>query len=324
MRRALLFISPIIFFLSCHTKQQVSHSNITREIPSATPALFAEGIISTGDYETHPAFSPGGDTVYFLKCMPNLSASAICVSYRNDNGWTSPSIVSFSGKYFDIDPFVTKDGNTIYFVSNRPFNKTDTLNSSWDIWKTKRNGNSWSEPVHLDSQINSIADEHYPTLSDNGTLYFGSERNGGRGGADIYCATSTNDGSFAAVVNLGDSINSSSSEYEAFIAPDETYIICMATPNTLSNADLYISYKTNDAWSRLNKIDGPANSSTTDWGPKVTRDGRYFFFGSTRASQTTIPGNPETISTYERRLRMPGNGLSDIYYMDPTALSAKK
>jgi hypothetical protein len=37
------------------------------------PQIFGEGIISTGDYETHPAFSPSGDTLYFLKCLADAN-----------------------------------------------------------------------------------------------------------------------------------------------------------------------------------------------------------------------------------------------------------
>ncbi|HEY6899260.1 MAG TPA: hypothetical protein VI233_01395 [Puia sp.] len=42
--------------------------------------LFGEGIISTGDYETHPAFSPTGDTLYFLKGLPD--ANFFSILYR--------------------------------------------------------------------------------------------------------------------------------------------------------------------------------------------------------------------------------------------------
>ena len=77
------------------------------------PQIFGEGIISTGDYETHPAFSPTGDTLYFLKCLPDANFCSICISYNKNNKWSSPQIVSFSGKFTDVDPFVTKDGNTI-------------------------------------------------------------------------------------------------------------------------------------------------------------------------------------------------------------------
>ncbi|MEO7047976.1 MAG: hypothetical protein ABI091_21940, partial [Ferruginibacter sp.] len=230
----------LVFIISCNQHGE-KYSIGSADFQNAqTPALLAPGVISTGQYETHAALSPSGDTMYFLKCSPDMNLSAICVSYKKNNEWQKPEIADFSGKYLDVDPFVTRDGNTIYFVSNRPYRKQDTLNSSWDIWKVTRNGNTWSNAVHLDSAINSGSDEYYPSIADNGTLYFGSSRDGGKGGSDIYCSKPVN-GEYKTVENLGDSINTADNQYEAFIAPDESYLIFMATvPQGLKNADFFI------------------------------------------------------------------------------------
>src|ERR1700710_1898467 len=91
------------------------------------PQVFQQGVISRGDYESHPAFSPTGDTLYFIKCSYDLKVSAICVSYKRNNRWTEPEIASFSGKYMDADPFVAKDGKTLYFMSNRPLKEGDPV-----------------------------------------------------------------------------------------------------------------------------------------------------------------------------------------------------
>src|SRR5262245_45736469 len=100
MRTGTNYPGIILIFLlasSCASSQQT------------VPTLFAEGIISTDDYETHPAFSPSGDTVYFLKCKPDLSICTICISYKEKNTWTKPLPLPFSGQYQDVDPFVTRD-----------------------------------------------------------------------------------------------------------------------------------------------------------------------------------------------------------------------
>ena len=320
------FALLVILFYSCtgqHRENENKKAVFPDERSAIEPVLFAEGIISTGDYETHPAFSPGGDTLYFLKCMPDLSTCAICVSYKKNNEWSTPVVTPFSGRYLDADPFVTADGNTIYFISNRPVNATDTLNSSWDIWKVTRDGSAWKDPVHLDTTINSIADEHYPTMSDNGTLFFSSAREGGKGGSDIYCSKLVND-IFSPIKNLGDSINTAGNEYEAFIAPDETYLIYMATADRISNADLYISHPKNDGWNKARKLEGSVNSSSTEWAPKVTRDGKYLFFGSTRGSSAGLASHPETMTEFNKRVHQPGNGLGDIYYLKTSALPLGK
>ena len=313
----------VIILQSC-SQQVGNNAGPAAKAVTGIPTLFAEGIISTGDYETHPALSPSGDTVYFLKCAPDLSACAICISTRQNNNWSVPEIVPFSGKWLDVDPFVTRDGAELYFVSNRPVNNKDTLNSSWDIWKVARNGASWGNPVHLDTPVNSSADEYYPTIADNGNMYFGSSRTGGKGGADIYRAQLQN-GVYAVVVNLGDSVNSPDNEYEPFIAPDESYLIYMATrPKGLINADFYVSYRMDNLWTRGEKMSGVINSAATEWSPKVTRDGKTFFFGSTRSIPVSLPEKPASLQQFTDKIHKPGNSLGDIYHIGISALQLKK
>lgn len=265
------------------------------------PVLFEENLISIGDYETHPAFSPSGDTLYFLRCKPDLSQSIIFVSYHKGGNWSEPHIASFSGEYIDIDPFVTKDGNTLYFSSNRPVQEGDTVRPDMDIWKTQRTVDGWSAPVHLDEPVNSPMDEYFPTLADNGVLYFGSARPGGKGRSDIYRSRPA-DGKYSRVENLGDVINTADNEYEPFISPGETYLIFMATiPDGLKNADLFISYNKNGKWSAPERIKGDINSTAIDWGARVTRDNKYLFFGSTRDRAGSE------------------KGMSDIYQVDLSA-----
>ncbi|HVU53944.1 MAG TPA: hypothetical protein VHD83_02775 [Puia sp.] len=282
---------------------------------TAQPRIFAEGVISTGDYETHPAFSPTGDTLYFLKGLPDANFFSIYVSYKKEGKWSIPQIAPFSGQYTDADPFVTRDGRTLYFVSNRPIKEGESAKPDWDIWKVAITANGWGKPVHLDSAINSSSSEYFPTLADNGNLYFGSGRKGGKGRSDIYISRLI-DGRYTTSENLGDSINTPDNEYEPYIAPDESYLIFMATyPNGIANADFYISRRVNGVWTKAEKLPEPINSSATEWGGKVTRDGKYFFFGSSRNKiNDTLPRREDT-KTFDRRLHSAGNGLGDIYYI---------
>jgi len=293
------------FFLLCIGRPALSQVHI-----------FGEGIISTGDYETHPAFSPSGDTLYFLKGLPDANFFSICVSFKKNGQWTMPQIAPFSGQYTDADPFVTKDGKTVYFVSNRPVHEGGPVRADWDIWKTEITGSSWGKPVHLDSTINSSASEYFPTIADNGNLYFGSGRSGGKGRSDIYVAKWI-DGKYARPENLGDSINTADNEYEPYIAPDESYLILMTTyPNGLANADFYISRRINGVWGKTLRLSWPINSPATEWGGKVTRDGKHFFFGSSRNKVDNMLPGREDIHTFDHRIHSVGNGLGDIYYVE--------
>ncbi|MDR1341378.1 MAG: hypothetical protein LBK58_15195 [Prevotellaceae bacterium] len=68
-------------------------------------------------------------------------------------------------------PFLTYDAQTLYFSANLPGSR------GFDIFYSKRNGDSWSKPVSLSPVINTEKDEISPSLSaDNLTIYF--TRNG--------------------------------------------------------------------------------------------------------------------------------------------------
>ncbi len=285
--------------------------------PIPGPKIFGEGIISAGDYESHAEFSVTGDTVYFVKSAPDLSKWTICVSYFKNNAWTAPEVASFSGTYWDADPFITKDGKEFYFISNRPLHEGEPA-KDFDIWKMTRTSSGWSAPVRLPDVINSPESEYYPTLTDNGTLYFGSRRKGGKGAADIYRSVLKNN-VYQAAENLGDAINTEGSEFEPFISRDETYLIFMAArPDHLDYADLYVSYNKNGNWTVAQKLPEPFNSSVTEFSPKVSRDGRYFFFASTRNTNQSV--KKETTADMNKRLKGAGNGLGDIYQTDISAL----
>ncbi|MBI5373448.1 MAG: PD40 domain-containing protein [Sphingobacteriales bacterium] len=324
MKKNNTLVFLVMLLLSCSEKKNTETARPVLATGFPKPAIFEEGIISTGDYEAHPAFSPSGDTLYFIKCTADLGMSTICVSYKRNGKWTNPEVASFSGKFLDVDPFVTKDGNTLYFSSNRPVSEGGSIKPDWDIWKVELVNNSWGKPVHLDSAVNSNEDEYYPTISDNGTLYFGSARINGKGGSDIYFAKSVN-GNYSTVENAGDSVNTSNNEYEPFIARDESYLIFMATnPGGLVHADLYLSYNRKGKWSKPVKLPAPVNSEATEWSPKVTRDDNYFFFGSTRNKNAgQVPGT-ESIEKLEKRVNSAGNGLSDIYIVDLSALQIRR
>ena len=107
------------------------------------PTLFAPGIISTGGFESHPAFTPDGRTLYFVKSTPSFSFWTICVSRLANGRWSEPEVAPFSGQYSDADPFITRDGRQLYFISTRPLTSGGAP-KDLDIWVMDREGAGWS------------------------------------------------------------------------------------------------------------------------------------------------------------------------------------
>jgi outer membrane protein OmpA-like peptidoglycan-associated protein len=125
-----------------------------------------------------------------------------------------PVVVNTRGKTkskptYDAQPSLSADGNTMYFVSNRPGGLGET-----DIWYSKRAGQAWGTPQHCGPNVNSPYSEIYPFIGQDGkTLYFAS--NGqeiGLGGYDIYKAEGK-DATWEKPENLGIPINSSYNDF---------------------------------------------------------------------------------------------------------------
>ncbi len=244
--------------------------------PSMTrPSIFGEGVISTENYESHPAFTPNGETLYFLLSTPSFNHWTIVLSRFKEGKWTTPEVASFSGQFDDADPFVSRDGSKFFFISNRPVD--GKRKSDLDIWMMERGRDGWGEPRHLEAAVNSGANEWFPTLADDGTLYFGSERPGGKGGTDIYRCRFVN-GKYAEAENLGDAINSRGGEFEPLISPDQNFMIFAAVgrPDGFGSFDLYISYRGGDnVWSKAVNLGSNINTTAIEFSPSISPDSKY-------------------------------------------------
>lgn len=290
--------------------------------PMPIPTVFSEGIISTGDFDSHPAFTPDGRTLYFLKSTPTFSFWTIVVSRFMNGEWTTPEVAPFSGRYSDADPFITADGKQCYFISRRPGPGKKTPNL--DIWVMNKTNDGWSEARNLGSPVNSPGDEWYPTVAADGTLYFGSDRPGGKGATDIYRSRLVS-GKYQEPENLGGAVNSEFDEYEPYIAPDQGYLIFMAAgrPDGHSGSnDLYVSYQESGLWTKAQNLGDEINSHRDEYSPKVSPDSKYLFFTSTRGRRP--PDRRNSYADLLAWLRGPRNGLGDIYQVDLRGVGALK
>ena len=291
--------------------------------PLTEPSIFGGGVISTGDFDSHPAFTPDGKTLYFLRSSPTFNFWTIVVSHFEKNHWTTPEVLSISGQYRDADPFITRDGKRFYFISDRPKDaaSASATDRSLDIWFMEQSGNGWGPPQNLGEPVNSVGNEWYPTIAGDGTIYFGSDRPGGKGRTDIYRSRLV-DGKYTTPENLGDAINTQFDEFEPYISPDQKYLIFMAQRlDGHGGSDLYISYQRDGSWTRAVNLGDKINSSGSEYSPLVSPDGKYFFWSSTRSSASTSQTKRLTYADLLNKLRSPGNGLGDIYQIDLSALN---
>lgn len=328
-RKADLLTAALCLLISA---QAASGQTVATKMPFASekpilePTIFAPSEISTSGYEVAQEFTPDGKTLFFVESTPDMNFWSIVFSRFEQGHWSAPQLAAFSGQYSDADPFITADGKQMFFISTRPLpNSSNAAPRPLDIWVMDKTPNGWSEPRNLGAPINSEASEYFPTLTKEGTLYFGSRRKGGKGGVDLYRSRLVS-GKYTETENLGEAINTEFDEFEPFIAPDESFLIFMAggRPDGLGEWDLFICYNRDGKWTKAQNLGAPINSAANELSPKITRDGRYFFWTSTRSDFSVTPNQPYASADFFSKLRSPRNGLGDIYYIDVSALKIER
>jgi hypothetical protein len=258
--------------------------------PGNTSKVFLDGIISTIEKpEMCAAFTADGKEFYFNRRYKGLWT--IFFTKEVDGKWSSPKPMPFSSTYTDRDFTMSPDGQRIYFGSNRPLKEGESSQKSLDICITIRGqNNTWEQPINLGKPTNTPEfGENYPSIASNGNLYFFSCRNDGLGGCEIYMSQFSK-GSYLTPVNLGPAVNSEKNDWDAFIAPDESYIIFSSQnrEDTLGEQDLYISYKKDGIWTKARNMGKKVNSLSDEICPSVSLDGKYLFFTSRRRGEADI------------------------------------
>jgi ketosteroid isomerase-like protein len=248
--------------------------------PGSHPALFAPGVVSTEKKELNSVFTPDGREFYFT-IQDSQGRWTIMVMSRAGESWTPPQPAAFSGSYSDVDLFITPDGKELFFCSNRPAVGAGAPKRDFDIWVVDRIGGGWGPPRNPGPPVNSDANEYFPALTGDGTLYFQSQRPGGHGAADIYRAE-LRDGAYREAENLGLAINSPGFEGDALISPDEAFlIVSVDRPGGFGRGDLHISFRGHDgSWSIPVNMGATVNTKANENCPILSPDGKYLFFTS--------------------------------------------
>jgi Tol biopolymer transport system component len=243
--------------------------------PGARAVIFIPGVVSTPDDEFAPSFTPDGKTVYISSGSPEIYFSKVV------NGkWGKPKLAAFSGRWKDMDPFISPDGKRLFFSSYRPLDGApqNEPQKNAHIWYVDRlSGDNWSVPHHLDAPVNLEGIDNYaPSVSRSGTLcFFSPRRNVNNKGKSYYARPVGDHYDEPKVLSL----NGTNGVRDPFISPDERYLIFV------SGNDLYISYYNGGDWSAGQKLSANVNSGESNSSPYVSPDGKMLYY-----SQNHAPG----------------------------------
>ena len=146
-----------------------------------------DGGLNTEHDEGAAAFSPDGSTMYLSRAVRQdwPTTVEIYTSSRSEAKWSAPQKFEITADTLSnySDPFVSPDGNWLYFASDMPGGQGGT-----DIWRINLK-DKHGTLENLGPQINTKGNERFPNMRTDSLLYFSSDGHPGLGGLDLFLAT---------------------------------------------------------------------------------------------------------------------------------------
>ncbi|MFK7970513.1 MAG: exo-alpha-sialidase [Bacteroidia bacterium] len=315
--KLLLTLLAFSLLISCNQQsEQEAKSDILPSIDfksaSKPLALFAEGIVSTSYEERDIAIAPDEREIIFTRGSYDKSQRVLVSIKKDGDQWKAPEVLPFSGEFQDIEPFFSPDGKTLFFASKRPI-FGDSSRSDYNIWYVEKKANTWSDPVALDSVINTPEDEFFPSVAQNGNIYFTATYQSGIGSEDIFISKKEGN-QYLPPVALDTNINSLRYEFNAWISPAEDMIIFSSygREDGYGGGDLYISKKdASGAWSPSRNLGPEINSDKLDYCPFFDQKNKTLYFTS---NIKRLPNTPlKSLKDLQVASERVDNGLGNIY-----------
>ncbi len=165
------------------------------------------------------SFSADGKTMYFTRCRVEPTSpvyAEIYVSQRTGANWgAAQKCVIIKDSLSSVaHPAISPDGHFLYFTSDMPGGY-----GGKDIWRVPVSNTGFGAVENLGDVINTAGDELFPTMQENGDLYFSSDGHPGMGGLDIFHAQQDKDGNWK-IENMKSPVNSPGDDFGMTFEPE--------------------------------------------------------------------------------------------------------
>ena len=192
-------------------------------------------------------------------------------------------------------PTFSKDGKTMVFARGNS-GKSKDPSPDVDLYISSQRDGIWSVPERLPIS-DSLGWDGSPSFSRDGkSLYFSSNRRGGKGGLDLYRAPMDNSGRFGKPINLGSSINTRGNELFPYVSEDGKLFFSSDGHPSLGGLDIFVATR-RDEEIQVEHLGVPMNSSGDDFGLFLSETNQGYFSSN----------------------RTGGKGDDDIYFFQSTS-----
>ncbi len=312
--RYIFFLLLIVTTARAQQTKSLNNQYFNQPVAEDSVVIFAEGTISDQFGNRDMAISPNGDEMFYTLQSSNGVVNAILYSKKINGKWTAPEVAPFSGLYSDMEPAFSPDGSKLYFSSNRPLSGAGKR-KDYDIWFVTKDDGAWINPQNMGVPVNSDKNEYYASVTKSGNIYF-TRAVENRDEDIMICRLENNQ--YQPAESLPDEINSTADEFNAFVDPDEKFILfsVYGKADDLGGGDIYISKKdSNGKWLAAYNLGNKVNSTVLDYCPYITPDKKYFFFTSNRSNLKIPFSQRQTLQNLHAVLNAALNGSDNIYWM---------
>jgi len=229
------------------------------ERADTTASVFAPGLVSGPAQEYGLTVDRVWSEIYFTRLEGD--ESVVMVTLRTGDAWSQPAPASFSGEFIDAHPYLTPDGERLFFVSRRP---CPGARQALNVWVVRRTREGWSTPVSLGRPVIDQT-VHAPSVASSGNIYatglvrlrFSGER-------------------YTSPEPLSPPVIGS----HPAISPDESFLVFSARRDGgFGSNDLYVVFREDDrTWSEPKNLGAGVNTESVESSPTLSNDGEFLFF----------------------------------------------
>ncbi len=247
--------------------------------------------INTRDDEYWPSITADGQTMMFTRQenpqntpgFMGLSQEDFYISKYSENIWHQAYNAGspLNTIHNEGAQSLSSDGTYMYFTA---CDRSEGLGSC-DIYYSNFKNGRWSDPVNLQSPVNTPGWESQPSISSDGrTLYFSSSRPGGFGGKDIWYSRLSSQNKWQDPVNMGSTVNTSGDEMSPFIHFDgRTLYFSSDGREGMGGFDIFVTrLKSDSTWSEPENLGYPINTYNDEMGLVIESQGKRAYFSTIR------------------------------------------
>jgi outer membrane protein OmpA-like peptidoglycan-associated protein/tetratricopeptide (TPR) repeat protein len=181
-------------FIGHKTLNEIQKRSINKKFHEG-PACFGDnGNLMAYTANNYSGKSRNGEIklqIFFCELVDGVWQKEVPFKYNNS-------------EYSVAHPWLSKDGKTMYYVSDMPGGYGGT-----DIYRIeKKSDEEWGDPINMGEKINTEGNEMFPFVEEkNGYMFFSSDGYLGLGGLDVFMAV-MKDYAIGKVINMGANLNS--------------------------------------------------------------------------------------------------------------------